>query len=502
MLKRFLQDTHLSIGLRLLFTIALTEAIIMLIFKLTHIEEQMSSIAIVLVDTLVLSIMTSIVTYYWVINPMKSFQDLKNTERALRRIEERYRGLVENLPVVIYNISSAGIITFLSPAFERITGWSVSEWIGKPFAPLIHPDDLSRAVETFQRTLNGERIPSYELRIISKSGEYLLGEFTSAPQIEDGRIVGEFGIARDITDRRKMENELFKISRDWEDTFNNITDMVTIHDKDWNIIRANKAAEKILHLPLLEVSKETKCFRYYHGTEKPPTGCPSCQCLQTGVPAKFELFEPHLNMFIEIRAMPRFDSNNNLIGLVHVVRDITEVKKAEAEHNKLLADITRAKMEWEMTFDSAMEFILLVDKELNIIRCNKSFADFSGKSVNEALGHKCYEFLPCSEEQRGWCKEKVEVGEPTEWTEVKTDKGQWLYMSHRPVYDNDGNFLYTVIIASDITSIKNAQEELKKRVADLERFYDMAVGRELRIKELKKEIERLNKELSRYKRQL
>lgn len=74
MLKRFLQDTHLSIGLRLLFTIALTEAIIMLIFKLTHIEEQMSSIAIVLVDTLVLSIMTSIVTYYWVINPMKSLK--------------------------------------------------------------------------------------------------------------------------------------------------------------------------------------------------------------------------------------------------------------------------------------------------------------------------------------------------------------------------------------------------------------------------------------------
>ena len=61
--------------------------------------------------------------------------------------------------------------------------------------------------------------------------------------------------------------------QDWEDAFNTITDMVTIHDKDFNIIRANKAAEKILGLPFLEATK-AKCFEYYHGAGCPPEDTP------------------------------------------------------------------------------------------------------------------------------------------------------------------------------------------------------------------------------------
>jgi PAS domain S-box-containing protein len=125
-------------------------------------------------------------------------------------------------------------------------------------------------------------------------------------------------------------NRLKTSKQDWENTFNTITDMITIHDKDFNIVLANKAASKILGLPALSVSKE-KCFKYYHGKEQPPQGCPSCECLKTGRPELFEIYEPHLKMFLEIRAIPRFDKNNRLTGLIHVARDITERKKAEKE---------------------------------------------------------------------------------------------------------------------------------------------------------------------------
>ncbi len=126
------------------------------------------------------------------------------------------------------------------------------------------------------------------------------------------------------------EEQIVQSKQDWEDTFESITDMVTIHDKDYNIVRANKAAEKILHLPILS-PKGAKCFEHYHGTECPPQGCPSCQSLVSGKPSSFELFEPHLNRFIEIRAIPRLDRNNQLVGLIHVVRDITEHRKLEEQ---------------------------------------------------------------------------------------------------------------------------------------------------------------------------
>ncbi len=134
-------------------------------------------------------------------------------------------------------------------------------------------------------------------------------------------------------EREKMQDLILQSKNDWKDTFDIITDMITVHDKDFNIVRANKAAEEILGLPLLE-DATSKCFKYYHGTEKPPGGCPSCNCLKTGEPAAFELFEPHLKKFIEVRAIPRFDENNELTGLIHVVRDISKRQQVEEINRK------------------------------------------------------------------------------------------------------------------------------------------------------------------------
>jgi PAS domain S-box-containing protein len=138
----------------------------------------------------------------------------RQKEEALEEEEERYRNLVETAPEAIYTISAEnGTITSLNPAFEKITGWQRSEWLGKSFMSIIHPDDLPLAIETFQKTLCGEVIPPYELRVRSKSGKYLTGEFTSKPQIERGKIIGELGIVRDITERKKTEERMEKLNR-------------------------------------------------------------------------------------------------------------------------------------------------------------------------------------------------------------------------------------------------------------------------------------------------
>jgi len=132
-----------------------------------------------------------------------------------------------------------------------------------------------------------------------------------------------------------------KIKDEWEEIFDNITDMITIHDKDFNIIHANKAAlEKIIGSSVLKHPK-AKCFKYYHRTESPPAGCANCKCLETGEPAIFETYEPHLNMFLEIRAMPRFNASNEIIGSIHIVRDITEKKKAEELQKKHQEELKR-----------------------------------------------------------------------------------------------------------------------------------------------------------------
>ncbi len=311
----------------------------------------------------------------------------------------------------------------------------------------------------------------------------------------------------DVTERTKMKEMVFQSRQDWEDTFNLIPDMVTIHDKEMNIIQANKAAQEALSLPLLSPEKINKCYKFYHGTETAPNACPSCKCLKTGQSGTFELFEPYLEKFIEIRAIPRMNKNNEMIGLIHIVRDITQRKQIEEEHKQLLSVITMAKIEWEATFDSVNEFIVLVDKELNIKRCNSSFAQYAGLPSHKLANKKYYDYLSFSDTERfQYCQELIKGEEPLERMEINTINNHWFYMSQRPLRDKKGNYLHTVIIATDITNLKNTQQQLKqseqnlkKQLEDLEKFYEMAVGRELKMKELKKEIKKLNEELTNHK---
>ena len=138
----------------------------------------------------------------------------KRAEEMMRQSEERYRNLVETAPDIIYSKSiSDGSVISLNPAFEAVMGWKRSDWIGRNFDKLTHPDDLALSVETTNLIAHGKTPPSYALRLLTKSGEYVVGEFTSAPQFDKGAVVAEFGIVRDITERKKAEIEKESLTR-------------------------------------------------------------------------------------------------------------------------------------------------------------------------------------------------------------------------------------------------------------------------------------------------
>jgi len=111
------------------------------------------------------------------------------------------------VPDVLYRIRGReGTIAFLSAAFTAVTGWPAQDWVGRPFTELVHPDDLALAIDTYEASLRGERRAPYELRVRTASGGWVVGEFHAAPLLEEGRAVGEQGVARDVTDRRRADD--------------------------------------------------------------------------------------------------------------------------------------------------------------------------------------------------------------------------------------------------------------------------------------------------------
>jgi PAS domain S-box-containing protein len=186
----------------------------------------------------------------------------------------------------------------------------------------------------------------------------------------------------EIAERKRAEEVALQAKRDWEDSFDTISDIITIHDTDCNIVRANKAAKSFLGLAMSDILNN-KCFKFYHGTECPPEICPSCDTLKTGLPSTTEMFEPHLNKFLEFHAVARFDTDHNIIGVVHLVRDITERRKAEAALQRYSAEIEKHNKEFRNLIEEAPLAITVVNKADEIEYINKKNVEVIGYTRNE-----------------------------------------------------------------------------------------------------------------------
>lgn len=263
-----------------------------------------------------------------------SFNDmsdwLKQHMLKIQESERRYRTLFESAgdAILILNTDNGrrGKIVDANLAAAEMHGYAVEELLALNIKDLGPLDTVEEGNSLFQRILEDEWINA-EITHRRKDHSQFPIEI-SAGLVGHGNHKQILVFGRDISSRKKMEELILQAKHDWEDTFNAITDMITIHDRDFTIVRANKAAETLLNLPTLEIPK-AKCYEYYHGKTCPPKYCPTCETMKCEKTISFELWEPHLSMFLDVRAMPRFNKDGEMIGVIHVVRDITERKQIE-----------------------------------------------------------------------------------------------------------------------------------------------------------------------------
>jgi PAS domain S-box-containing protein len=298
-------------------------------------------------------------------------------------------------------------------------------------------------------------VPLVEEKIVRLDGGTVDVEVLAAPFAFRGTNAIHV-ILRDITERKRAEEKIIQAKNDWESTFGAVTDMITVHDLDFNIVRTNPAAQAILELPLQEAIPAAKCFRCYHGAETPPPECPSCQTLQTGLPSAVEMFEPYLGKYLEIRSMPRFGIDNHLIGLIHIVRDVTERKRAEAERERLMAAI-----------EQAGEIVLITDREGTIQYVNPAFETVTGYTREEAVGQNP-RILKSGRQDEAFYGElwkTISSGQTWEGRIVNKRKDGTLYTETAtisPVRDAAGRIVSFVAVKRDITEHLNMEEQFQQ----------------------------------------
>ncbi len=148
--------------------------------------------------------------------------------------------------------------------------------------------------------------------------------------------------------------------------------------------------------------------------------------------------------------------------------------------------------------------VLVLDAKGSIVLFNRLCERVTGYSFDEVKGKYVWDFLLTKEEVAP-VKEvfsKLKAGMfPNSFTNywvAKNGRNNLISWTNTAILDNAGEVEYIVPTGIDITEKTKAEEELKKRMEDLEKFYEMSVHRELKMKSLKKEIVKLKSDLSRY----
>jgi PAS domain S-box-containing protein len=135
-------------------------------------------------------------------------------EAKQRESEEQYRTLVENINDVIFSLDNQGFITYVNPAIEQMSDYTIQDVIGMNFSELVHPDDLPGLIKSFTRTMEGQVEP-YEFRVMDKNGSIRHVRTSSRTLTKAGEVVGITGVLADITERKKEEDAFQKRNREF-----------------------------------------------------------------------------------------------------------------------------------------------------------------------------------------------------------------------------------------------------------------------------------------------
>ena len=146
--------------------------------------------------------------------------DRQKYEDLLKKSEEKYRYLINNILDEVIEFELNGTITYTSPQVFDLLGYTPEEVIGTNALTYAHPDDLKSVAEAVRRAMNSNDKVSLEFRLRHKDGHYVC-VYTGGNYVNIDGKTKIIGVIRDITERKKVETAL-KLQRDHADLYKDI----------------------------------------------------------------------------------------------------------------------------------------------------------------------------------------------------------------------------------------------------------------------------------------
>ncbi len=414
----------------------------------------------------------------------RDITERKRAEEALRKSEATYRLHFASIHDVIFSLDRNGFFLSVSPSVEKMLGYRPEELLGRSFREmnLLAPECLARAVANATRVISGETISAVEYVFLAKDGAEVFGELSSSPIFIDGEVVATAAVARDITERKRVDEALRKNEQQlsnaleiahlghWE--YDVANDVFTFNDHFYKLFRTT--AE---HAGGYTMSSAEYARRFVHPDDAFVVGEEVRKSIATT--------DPHFSRQIEHRVIfgdgtvgdivVRFfivkDGQGRTVRTFGVNQDITERKRAEEA-------VRLSAARWQGTFDAISDIVCILSVDHEFVEINKTGATALGLPREAIIGRRCFELVhgtnapipecPCIHAMKTKLPQKGAF----------SSGGRRLELDAWPIFGKDNRLEGLVHVVKDITGEIERENEKKKLEAQLVQAQKMeTIGR-------------------------
>jgi PAS domain S-box-containing protein len=381
----------------------------------------------------------------------------KKTESALRKIEGDYKQLINTAQEGIWIIDDEAKTTFANDSMAEMLGYTEQEILGRRLFDFMDEKAIEEAKQLFQRRAKGIN-EVHDFRFKHKNGtDVWVIIATNALYDEQGNFTGSLGMLVDITQRKRLEQELSNTNKLLYGIVDYSKYLIYAKDPDGCFILASQSLVELFGMKEQTelIGKSSHDFLPKHIADQHRDN--DIHVMKTkkiyNVEENVEQ-EAGFLTYLSVK-FPLFKDDDEVYAVCGISIDITERKNLELK-------LKESEANFKALFDAINESVCMINKDGRILAANKTFAKRINLPVDECIGAIIYNLVQpkIARQRRSYVEKILKENKPVTFE----DKRQDIWMSHSlyPIVDEYGNVNRIVIYAIDITDKKLVIEELKK----------------------------------------